>query len=300
MKEIYFIKMAGTGNDYIFLDCLDGNDPELTPDDIKKLSNRKTGIGSDGLVKILSSDKGIAKMKMWNSDGSPSRMCGNALRCIGLYVSKKFGESSFLLESDAGLHKTKIMKRLGDFEAMVEVEIGKPYLQANQIPFLPEKAGVNIPSDASCISIPLSMEDIPLREKKGIYPLHATLVSVGNPHCVIFVEDVSHFPVQELGSYLETHPSFPERTNVEFVSRKSDGTFFQRTFERGAGETDACGSGACAVLVASVLEKKGPSKNTIELLGGILEVEWDRSWDTIFLRGSAREIFRGSVHKNSL
>ena len=294
MKEIEFIKMAGTGNDYIFIDCMEGMGPDLVPDDIAKLSNRKTGIGSDGLIKIIPSDKGIAKMKMWNSDGSSSRMCGNALRCIGLYIFKKFGERSFLLESDTGTHRTEILKNKGDYEAMVEVEIGRPFFQADQIPFLPDRAGVNISSEDTCISIPLHLENIPHVDSENLSGLRATLVSVGNPHCVIFVKDAHHFPVREVGSYIETHPSFPERTNVEFVTKKSDGTLFQRTYERGAGETDACGSGACAVLAASVLENRGPAKNSIELLGGILEVEWDRSADTIFLRGSAREIFRGS------
>jgi len=310
MNEIEFIKMAGTGNDYIFLDCLDGKDPDLTAEDIVKLSKRKTGIGSDGLVKIVPSENCIAGMKMWNSDGSPSRMCGNALRCIGFYIYKKYGETSFCLESDTGIHRTKILKSINDFEAIVEVEIGKPFFLADQIPFIPAKAGSKITDGAPFVSIPIGIEDKQLRQILGSEVLHATLVSMGNPHCIIFVDDAHNFPVREVGALIESHPAFPERTNVEFVTKKSDGSFFQRTFERGAGETDACGSGACAVLIASVLEEKGPSKNTIELIGGNLEVEWDRSLKSgeseapsagqVFLRGSAREVFRGTFSTGSL
>ena len=302
MEEINFIKIAGTGNDYVFLDCLDGENPELTSEDIVKISKRKTGIGSDGLVKIIHSENCIAGMKMWNSDGTPSGMCGNALRCIGFYIYKKYGKTSFSLESDTGIHRTKILESINDFEAIVEVEIGKPYFLEDQIPFTPENAGTKIHSHGPFISIPIGIEDKALRQIIGSDVLHATLVSMGNPHCVIFVENVHSFPVLEIGSLLESHPAFPARTNVEFVTKKSDGTFFQRTVERGAGETDACGSGACAVLVASVLEEKGPVKNTIELLGGNLEVEWDRSAgaDNVYLRGSVREVFRGTFQAKFL
>ncbi|MDH5654465.1 MAG: diaminopimelate epimerase [Spirochaetia bacterium] len=300
MSEINFIKMAGTGNDYVYIDCLDQAQPDFSVHDIINLSNRRTGIGSDGLVLITPSNRGIAKMKMWNSDGSPSGMCGNALRCIGFFIFKKFGEKEFLLESDSGVHETKILKVLNDFEALVEVGIGKPLLEAEQIPFLPEKSYEKGNRQGPFISIPVLSDQDKKQEWSGIPDLFGTLVSMGNPHCVIFVENSRHFPVNEIGPWIERHPSFPERTNVEFVTIEEDGTFFQRTFERGSGETEACGSGACAVLVASVLEKKGPLKNQIQLLGGTLEVEWDRSKDIVFLRGAAKETFKGSFFKESL
>jgi len=291
-QKIDFVKMEGIGNDYIYIDSLTTPPPILTGEQIRHISDRRRGIGSDGVVIISQSTRAAAKMNMWNSDGSRSAMCGNALRCIALYVANKFNLTEFQIESDSGLHRAKIVEPIDDRSAIVEVEIGTPSFASHSIPFRPELLGIES-TEGPYIGIdlkinPLLFPDLPA--------LHGTLVSMGNPHCVIFVDDVERFPVEAIGLHLENHPAFPEKTNVEFVSRdRETGLLRQRTHERGSGETHACGSGACAVLVASVLNGSGKRKETVQLLGGKLEVEWSAESNTVTLRGMAHIVYAGTI-----
>jgi len=289
MNGFEFIKMEGTGNDYIYLDAFDH--PEylsgLSIEDIQTVSDRRTGIGSDGVVIMAPSSRGDAKMMMWNADGSQSAMCGNALRCVARYLSRKKSQDNLTIETLSGLHLTKILSDT-DGISIVRVDMGPPIFDEKKIPFLPEK-----------------MIDTDFRKKRPfVFKIRldgqtytAVTLSMGNPHLVIFVPDADRFDVLKHGAELERHPAFPERTNVEFVSPDHAG-FYQRTFERGSGETYSCGSGACAVLVASVLTEQGPSRNRIRLRGGALDVEWTGSVEnpgSVWMQGPAREVFRGRI-----
>ena len=289
---IKFTKMEGAGNDYIYIDALENPAPELSPTQIARLSDRRFGIGSDGLVILAPSEKGEAKMLMWNADGSNSAMCGNALRSMAYLIARKTGKQEFILESGVGLHNARILKQESG-NARIEINMGAPAFAFEQIPFLPQK--ITPTPDATgemkapAIDAPFSIEDFG--------EIRATLVSMGNPHCVIFVPDAAKAPVEELGALIENHPAFPEKTNVEFVSREAEG-LFQRTWERGSGETWACGSGACATQVASVLTGQGPLRNKIRLLGGTLEMSWSgdiHNPGDVIMTGPVREVFTGEA-----
>lgn len=287
---IDFIKMEGLGNDYIYIDTLENgkDDSPLNAEEIRSLCDRRFGIGADGVVIIAPSDRATARMKMWNADGSPSPMCGNALRCIALHVAEKKGLSEFDLESDAGLHRVKVRSN-GPGRGMVEINMGRPRFAAEAIPVLPDKLFSAPPAAPPYIQLPLDIDGIP--------GLRATVLSMGNPHCVLFVDDADAFPVGRIGPLLENHPAFPRRSNIEFVSPEPDGRgLYQRTYERGSGETLACGSGAAAVLVAAVLAGKGTTKNKIRLRGGVLHLEWQRQNELegeILLTGPARRVYQG-------
>ncbi len=279
--------MEGTGNDYVYFDALDHSAPALSPAQIARISDRHFGIGGDGVVVIGPSSRAAASMLMWNADGSSSAMCGNALRCVALLVHRRTKSAEFILESGAGLHNVKIVQSAQEGDtAVVQIDMGVPHFGADQIPFLPAKAE-SAPPGPPFLEVPFDW--------KG-RRLTGTLVSMGNPHCVFFVDDPETFPVLEAGPHFEHHPAFPARANIEFVSVRKDGTLQQRTFERGSGETLSCGSGACAVLVASVLTGKGPVKNTIHLRGGDLDLEWKGSISApgpVLLTGPARIVFEG-------
>lgn len=281
LKQVFF-KMEATGNDYIYFDFLD---LEFHPSRVNEkviplICDRRFGVGADGIVVIAKSDIALAKMWMWNSDGSYSKICGNALRSVGLYLFKKYHQKDFLVESGVGIHQIQILNDFDTF-GIIKVDMGEPILDVEKIPY---KSTMNQEQNR--------FYDPTLIDKEGI------VVSMGNPHCVFFVEDAKTIPLKEIGPKIEHHSSFPERTNVEFVEILEDKTLYQRTWERGSGETLACGSGACAVLVASVIEKGLPRKNTIHLDGGDLEIEWNENTNHIYMTGKAKFVYKGELMRD--
>lgn len=274
-----FTKMQGLGNDYIYVNCL-----EETVEDpsglARKLSDRHFGIGGDGLVLICPSREGDFRMRMFNADGSESEMCGNASRCVGKYIHDR-GLSSreeIRLMTGAGLILLQLKVKDGR-TASVRVDMGEPELRAEEIPVL-------LPGN------PVIQAPVEVREQV----FRITCVSMGNPHAVIFTEDADRFDVHGIGAALETHPLFPRRTNVEFVTVKSRERLRMRVWERGSGETMACGTGACASLVAGVLNGKCERKAVLELNGGPLTVEWDPENNHVYQEGPAEFVFDGEIY----
>jgi len=270
--------MQGAGNDYIyvngFTETID-NPSELA----LKLSNRNFGIGSDGLVLILPSDTCDFRMRMFNSDGSESEMCGNATRCIGKFVYEKglTTKEVVSLETRAGEIILKLNIENGKVST-VRVDMGEPILVPALIP-------VNINQDKA-VSVPLTIDG---KEYK------ITCVSMGNPHAVIFTSGIDSLNLPELGPKFENNTIFPKRTNTEFIEILDRSTLKMRVWERGTGETLACGTGACAALVAAVLNDVSERKATLKLLGGNLEIEWDEASNHVFMTGEAVTVFEGEL-----
>ncbi|BAG83983.1 diaminopimelate epimerase [Candidatus Azobacteroides pseudotrichonymphae] len=271
-----FTKMHGAGNDYIYIDCF--KEKIDCPEELAiRLSDRHKGIGSDGLVLIMPSDKCSFRMRMFNSDGSEAQMCGNAIRCVGKYVYDNgyTRKLNITIETLAGVKQLELFPT-NDKIRKVKVNMGKPILLAKDIPVIWEKEK-------------LIYETIDFSSEQWIL----TAVSMGNPHVVIFVEKVSRLDVKRIGKEIEHHPMFPEKINVDFVEILSLYHAKMRVWERGSGETQACGTGACAALVASVLNGKLNRKATISLLGGDLELEWDEKTEHVFMTGDASLVFIG-------
>jgi len=274
-----FTKMQGAGNDYVYVNCFEERveDPAALA---VKVSNRNFGIGSDGLILIMPSDQADVKMRMFNSDGSESEMCGNGIRCVAKYaydhgiVSRK----EITAETGAGILTLQLVTGADRKVEKVRVNMGPPRLTRKEIPMLgnPEEQVVNQP-----LNILHSTFDI-------------TCASMGNPHCVIFVDDVESFQVEKYGPLIENHELFPRRTNVEFVQIISRTEVRQRTWERGAGETLACGTGSSAVTAACVLNGLTEKKILNHLSGGDLEMEWGDDGN-IYMTGPAVEVFTGEI-----
>jgi diaminopimelate epimerase len=270
MKTVRFDKMQGTGNDYIYVDAR--NETFENPEALAvKISDRHFGVGSDGLVLIMNSAIADFRMRMFNADGSEAEMCGNASRCVGKYVYEKklTDKTEITLETGSGI-KVLRLKVDGNKVQKVSVDMDVPCLKAEQIP-------VNYP-DAM---------------KVPVEGMIFTCVSMGNPHAVTFVDNVAGFDVEKTGKKVENNQLFPERTNVEFAQIISPDRIRMRVWERGSGETLACGTGACATLVAAVLGGKAERKATIELLGGEVEVEWNEITNRVTLAGGAEWVFNG-------
>jgi diaminopimelate epimerase len=270
-----FVKMHGIGNDYVYVDCF--REMVQAPEKLAvQISDRHFGVGGDGLILILPSDKADARMRIFNADGSEAQMCGNGIRCLGKYVydagiSRKL---ELTVETLAGVLPLQLFVSNGAV-AKVKVNMGVPRLRPQEIPMLGDGDRV--------LGEKLSVEG---RE------FSVTCLSMGNPHCVIYVEDVAQFPVPYYGPLLEHHPQFPQRTNVEWIEWLNRREIRQRTWERGSGETLACGTGACAATVASVLSGKTERAITVHLLGGDLEIEWGED-NAVSMSGPAVEVFRG-------
>ncbi|GFO54755.1 diaminopimelate epimerase [Geomonas sp. Red276] len=274
-----FTKMQGAGNDYVYVNCFEEKveDPAAVA---IKVSNRNFGIGSDGLILIMPSEVADVRMRMFNSDGSESEMCGNGIRCVAKYafdhgiVSKK----EITAETGAGILTLQLFTGADNKVEKVRVNMGPPRLTKKEIPMVGE-------ADEKVISQPLNI-------------LHSTFMitcaSMGNPHCVIFVEDVENFQVEKYGPLIENHELFPRRTNVEFVQIISRTEVRQRTWERGAGETLACGTGSSAVTAACVLNGLTENKILNHLSGGDLEMEWAEDGN-IYMTGPAVEVFSGEI-----
>ena len=269
-----FTKMQGLGNDYIYVNCLE----ETVPDPVetaRKISDRHFGVGSDGLVLILPDEEADFRMRMFNSDGSESEMCGNAARCVGKYIHDRglSDKEEIRLMTGAGIKNLKLTVRDGRTES-VRVDMGEPILEAERIPTT--LTGLKV------INTPVEV----LGETYGV-----TCVSMGNPHAVIFVEDADQFDVHTVGPVIENYPLFPRKTNVEFVTVNDRENLRMRVWERGAGETMACGTGACATLVATVLNGLCERKAILQLNGGPLTVEWDPETNHVFQEGPAEFVF---------
>jgi diaminopimelate epimerase len=277
-----FTKMEGLGNDYVYVDAR----TEHVADPSKAsvfVSDRRFGIGSDGLILIHPSKTADFRMEMYNADGSRSEMCGNGIRCCAKYVYENWPAKKTRLtaETDAGLKRLDLVVDGGKVKS-VRVDMGAPILSRAKIPMLAEKGHENDRVIA---------EQLPVQDRV----FSVTAVSMGNPHCVLFVEDVERFPVERIGRAIENSPMFPRRTNVEFVKVLSRTEVVQRTWERGSGETFACGTGACGVLVAGRLNGLLDAKATIHLKGGDLLVEWEGEGAPVYKTGPAVEVFRGEV-----
>ncbi len=273
-----FTKMQGLGNDYIYVDCTKNildNPSEVA----KKVSDRHFGIGSDGLVLILPSDKADFRMRMFNSDGSEAEMCGNAIRCVGKYVfdNKLTDKTNITIETLAGIKVLELRTEDGKV-ALVRVDMGEPILTPKEIPVEGNKDRF--------IAEPIEIDG-------QIYKV--TAVSMGNPHAISYVEDVENFPLYQVGPKMETHKLFPRKVNAEFVQVIDKSTLKMRVWERGAGETLACGTGACATLVASVLNGVSERVATIKLLGGDLFIEWSEKDNHVYMTGPAEKVFHGEI-----
>ena len=275
---IPFTKMHGAGNDYIFVDCIQNSAPERPSELARRISDRRFGVGGDGLILILPSDCAEARMRMFNADGSEAEMCGNGIRCLAKYVYER-GISSNphpTIETGRGPLALDLLVEEGRVERVI-VDMGAPILGADDIP---TRLGADLVVDAE-----LTVADRTLR---------ATSVSMGNPHCVIYLERASDEWVLGVGPMIERDAHFPEGANVEFVEVQSPSEVFQRTWERGSGETWACGTGACAVCVAGVLTGRTERRILVHLRGGDLEVEWDQEAGHVFMTGPAEEVYSGT------
>lgn len=271
-----FTKMHGIGNDYIYVNCF-----EESVDDIPTLaiqmSDRHFGVGSDGLVLIMHSDKADFRMRMFNSDGSEAEMCGNATRCVGKYVydNKLTDKTKISLETLAGIKYLDLFINNGVVDK-VTVDMGEPILTPLLIP-------VDYSGDEFINKI-ITIDDVE-------YAI--TCVSMGNPHTITYMDDISNLHIEQLGPKFENYHIFPRRTNTEFVKVIDRNTLRMRVWERGAGETLACGTGACAVLVSSVLNNLSERKATVQLIGGDLQIEWNEEDNHVYMTGTATKVFDG-------
>lgn len=274
-----FTKMQGLGNDYVYVNCFKEtieNPPEMA----KKVSNRNFGIGSDGLIMINPSDVADFEMEMYNADGSRSEMCGNGIRCVGKYVYD-YGlteKEHISVETLAGIKYLDLTVEDGKVK-LVKVDMGSPELVPENIPIVADGNRV--------IDEPINVNGTEYR---------MTGVSMGNPHAVVYVEDVKGLDIDTIGPAFENHERFPNRVNTEFVKVLDRNTVEMRVWERGSGETMACGTGACAVAVACILNGFTEDKVTVKLLGGDLQIEWDKEADKIYMTGPAEVSFDGEIN----
>ena len=272
-----FSKMQGAGNDYVYVNGFEEeiDDPVALA---REVSNRNFGIGSDGLILILPSPNADVRMRMFNADGSEAEMCGNGIRCVAKYAydHKLVDSTDIHIETASGVLPIRMFVGADGRVERARVDMGQPRLERVALP-------MTGPADERVIDQPCTIDGRQLK---------MTCVSMGNPHAVIYVEDVEQFPVAEVGARIETHSCFPRRTNVEFVQVVGPNEVIQRTWERGAGETLACGTGASAVTVAGVLTGRSERKILNHLSGGDLELEWLAS-GSVMMTGPAVEVFTG-------
>lgn len=277
-----FTKMHGLGNDYVYMDCTKSGIPDNVSDLAQFVSNRHFGIGSDGLILICASDTCDFKMKMYNADGSEAQMCGNGIRCVGKFVYDKglTNKTNITVETLAGVKVLALNVKNGKVET-VKVDMGEPILEAKKIPVI--------------------ADEIELVKKLKIIALDKefkfTCVSMGNPHAITIVEDVDSFDVEKYGSILEIDKHFPEKANIEFIQIIDRNTVKMRVWERGSGETMACGTGACATTVACILNGFIEDEVTVKLLGGDLNIKWNKEDNHIYMTGPATTVFEGKLEE---
>ena len=273
-----FTKMHGIGNDYVYVNCFE--ESVKNPAEVSKfVSDRHFGIGSDGLILISPSAIADFRMNIYNADGSQAEMCGNGIRCVAKYVYD-YGltdKTEISVETLAGIKYLRLQVENGKV-ASVEVNMGAPILEPKEIPVAVEESPV---------------VNVPVEVKGKIY--HMTCVSMGNPHAIIFMNNVKDLDIAAIGPYFENHTVFPKRTNTEFVEVLDRNTVNMRVWERGSDETLACGTGACAVAVASILNGLTEDRVTVKLLGGDLLIEWDKEADKVYMTGPAKVVFDGEI-----
>ena len=273
-----FTKMQGCGNDYVYINCFEEK-VEDAPALARKVSDRHFGIGADGLVLIKPSSRDDFTMEMYNADGSQGKMCGNAIRCVGKYVfdHRMTKKRELAVETLAGT-KYLSLNVSGDKVSEVTVLMGVPVFEPEKIPVVAEGKSV--------VDMPVTVDGRKYR---------ITAVSMGNPHAVIFVEDTKNFSIEKIGPLFERHEMFPERVNTEFVKVLDRENISMRVWERGSGETWACGTGACASAVASVINGYTDGKVTVHMLGGNLHIRYDGEGGQVYMTGPAVEVFRGEL-----
>ena len=273
-----FTKMHGCGNDYVYVNCLE--ETVKHPDKVAQfVSDRHFGIGSDGLILIEPSEVADFCMAMYNADGSRGEMCGNGIRCVAKYVYD-YGltdKTKVSIETLAGIKYIDMEVQDGKMKT-AKVNMGSPILCPSEIP-------VTI-GEKRCVNEPLIVEG---------KEYHVTAVSMGNPHAVVFVEDTASLPLEKIGPGFEHHEAFPKRVNTEFIQVLNRSEINMRVWERGAGETFACGTGTCAAVVACVLNGKTDENVTVHLLGGDLYIVYDREAETVFMTGPATVVFDGEI-----
>ena len=275
-----FTKMHGTGNDYIYVNGL-VETIENPAEFAIQYSDRHKGIGSDGLVMILASETCDFRMRMFNADGSESEMCGNASRCIGKYVYDKglTNKTTLTLETLAGVKALQLFIGADQKVEKVTVDMGEPILDAALIPVTSDKNRV--------INEPIAFN--------SEIQYNITTVSMGNPHAVIFTTDILQLDLPKIGPVIENATIFPRRTNTEFIEVLTKNHVKMRVWERGSGETMACGTGACASVVAGVLNGLISRRTTVELLGVELTIEWKEEDNHVYLTGGATTVFEGEI-----
>lgn len=273
-----FTKMEGLGNDYVYVNCF--RETVDNPSEVaKKVSDRHFGIGSDGLILIKPSEVADFRMDMYNADGSQAEMCGNGIRCVAKYVYD-YGltdKTSISIETLAGIKYLDLQVTDGKV-SLITVNMGSPELIPDKIPVISNSTRV---------------VDEPIEVDGTTYKM--TCVSMGNPHCIVFVDDTASFPLETVGPLFENHERFPKRVNTEFIQLLDRKTVNMRVWERGSGETLACGTGACASAVACILNGLTEDEITLHLLGGDLIVRWDQEENLVYMTGPARVVFDGEI-----
>ena len=273
-----FTKMQGIGNDYVYVNCFEEKveDPAALA---KFVSDRHFGIGSDGLILIKPSKNADFTMDMYNADGSQGEMCGNGIRCVAKYVyDYGLTDKTFIsVETASGIKYLDLTVEDGKV-VLVRVDMGEPELIAEKIPVIADSEKV--------IDAPIEIDGT---------TYHMTCVSMGNPHAVVYVDDVDNLPIEEIGPKFESHERFPRRVNTEFVKVLDRHTVQMRVWERGSAETLACGTGACAVAVSCILNGLTEDEVTVKLLGGDLEIQWDQEKNTVYMTGPATVVFDGEL-----
>ena len=274
---IEFTKYHGLGNDFILIDNRTNSEPVLIPEQAIQLCDRHFGIGADGVIFALPGEDGTDyTMRIYNSDGSEAQMCGNGIRCLADFLASLEGidaKTEYRIQTLAGVISPK-----READGRIKVDMGMPLLEAGQVPTTLAEA------DQKVVNIPLKVAE---------QSWDVTCVGMGNPHCITFVEDVTAIPLEKIGLEFEHHPAFPQKTNTEFIQVVRPDYLKMRVWERGAGLTLACGTGACASVVAGVLAQKCDRTATVELPGGCLEIEWSELDQRIYMTGPAKRVFTG-------
>ena len=275
-----FTKMHGCGNDYIYIDgAKEHIAQEEKPDFVRRVSDRHFGIGGDGVIFINPSDEADFEMEMYNADGSRAEMCGNGIRCVAKFVyDKGLTDKTDISVISCGKIKYLQLSLKDNKVDTVRVNMGAPELIAANVPVLCDKE--------QAVDEPITVQDTEYK---------MTCVSMGNPHAVVFMENVTDLEIEKIGPYFESHERFPKRTNTEFVKVIDRNTVQMRVWERGTGETLACGTGCCATVVACILNGLTDDTVTVKLLGGELEITWDREADLVYMTGPATTVFEGEI-----
>ncbi len=280
-----FTKMQGCGNDYIYVNGFTGKIPQEEKTElVRHISDRHFGIGGDGVIFINPSAEADFEMEMYNADGSRAEMCGNGIRCVAKYVYDKglTDKTDISVISCGQIKYLQLFLKEGRVDT-VRVNMGAPELRPERIPVTVAEAGMPLEKER-IVNAPIIVQG---KEYK------MTCVSMGNPHAVIFLEDVTNLEIEQIGPYFENHERFPKRINTEFVKVLDKKTVQMRVWERGTGETLACGTGCCATVVACILNGLTDEKVTVKLLGGEIEIEWDREANLVYMTGPAVTVFEG-------